>query len=317
MVAIAVKEIANNMKTRSNTLYKFLGAGLVALLILPSCKKQDIITPTFDVSVSKTTFAVGEPITFDFSGTADVVQFYSGAPGAEYKFKDRTTVVGKPNIQFTTYREIPANTEAGTLSLLVSKDFANQLNAEDIQKATWVDLSSRVTFSTGANNTASGVVDLSDQLAANTPVNFAFRYKASKSTVAAQPKWTINNVTINNVLADGTIVPVTTGANMGWGAFSILGTQTWTLTTIATPIFTGGAINADPNEDWMISLPVQLDRAQRVYGTSVKISVTTKLTSYTFAGYTAPGTYTVTFEVFNANKWDTKTVVKEMTITVK
>ena len=305
------------MKTRSNYLYKMLGAGLVALLILPSCKKQSIVSPTFDVSVAKTTFAVGEPITFDFSGTADVVQFYSGAAGAEYKFKDRVTVAGKPNIQFTTFREVPANTQTGTLSLLVSKDFANMLNAEDIQKATWVDLSSRVTFSTGTNNTASGVVDLSDQLTGNATVNIAFRYTAAKNATIAQPKWTINNVTVNNVLTDGSIVPITTGASMGWGAFSILGAQTWSLATITTPVFTGGAANADANEDWIISLPVQLDRAQRVYGTSVKVSPTTKLANYVFAGYTAPGTYTASFEVFNANKWDMKTVVKEITITVK
>ncbi|NNU34028.1 hypothetical protein HK413_07455 [Mucilaginibacter sp. S1162] len=50
---------------------------------------------------------------------------------------------------------------------------------------------------------------------------------------------------------------------------------------------------------------------------SVKISATTKLTTYKFAGYPAAGTYTIAFEAINANKWDTKNIVKELTITVK
>jgi hypothetical protein len=305
------------MKTRSNHIFKLLGTAVMAVLMLSACKKQTVISPTFDVTTDKTTYNINEPITFNFTGTADVVQFFSGAPGAEYKFKNRTTVVGKPQIEFTTFREVPASMQAGTLSLLVSKDFANLLNTEDIQKATWVDLSSRVTFSTGANNTPSGTIDLSDQFEPNAPLNIAFRYTAAKDAAAAQPKWTVRNVVISNVLADSTVVPIITQANMGWGAFSILGAQTWNLGTITAPVFTGGAINADANEDWLISLPVQLDRAQRVYGTSIKVSATTKLEKYTFAGYGSPGTYTVAFEVFNANKWETKTVVKELTITVK
>lgn len=314
-------QFINTQKMRTNLkyLYQCLSVGLVAALLLPACKKQTIQSPDFDVMVDKTTYAVGEPITYKFSGTADVVTFYSGvvAPvNAEYKNKDRITVTGKPQLQFSSYRSGTSKQE-NTLKVLVSKDFVNSFNVDDIQKATWNDITSRATLSTGTDNTPSGVIDLSDQLSPNTPVYLAFKYTAQKDVAAAQPSWVIKNLAINNIGADGTDIPIATQANTAWGTFSVLNSaNNWTANTTSLT-FIGGAINADDNEDWVISKPIQLDQAPRAFGTSIKISATTKLTNYTFPGYATPGTYTVTFEAINANKWDTKKTVKEFTITVK
>jgi hypothetical protein len=305
------------MRTDLKYLYKCFGVGLVVLLISPGCKKQPIETPTFDVSVEKTDYAVSEPVVFTFSGTADVVTFYSGVKSpinAEYKNKDRVSVVGKPQLQFTSLRT-GASTQANTLSVLMSKDFANAFNADDIQKATWVDLTSKATLSTGTD-TQSGVIDLSDQYTPGASVFLAFKYSAKKDAAVAQPTWTIKSLALDNVAADGTVTSVATTAST-WGTYSILNSaNNWSFNATALT-FTGGAINADDNEDWIISQPIQLDRAQRAFGVSVKISATTKLTTYKFAGYAAPGTYTVSFEAINANKWDTKKIVKELTINVK
>jgi len=307
------------MRTYLKYLHKnYFTALILPLLVFSACKKEQIVlTPDFDVTVDKTTYAVNEPITFNFTGTGDVVTFFSGAPGKEYKYKDRYRVDGKPQMLFTSFRQ-GTSTQANTLSVLLSKDFTNIYDIDNLQKATWTDITSRATLSTGVDNTASGVIDLTDLQTPDVPINIAFKYTAKKDAVVAQPTWTIKNFVINNV-ADGIIYPIgisTAAPSISWGAVNVLGANAWSST--ATQLqFTGGAINAEDNEDWIITQPIQLDRVQRVFGLNIKNSPTATLTKYIFTGYIATGTYTVTFEAINANKWDKKTIVKEFTITVQ
>lgn len=305
------------MRTNLKFPYKYYLAVAATALIMTSCKKQKIETPNFDVSVAKTSFAVNEPITFTFSGTADIVSFYSGVAGSEYRYKNRTTVDGKPQLQFTSYRS-GASTQANTMSLLISKDFDNTFNIDDLQKATWTDITSKATLSTGADNTASGVIDLSDQLSSdNAPVFLAFRYTAKKDAAVAQPTWAIKALSVTNVAADGTVTPIAAQSTMSWGSINVLNSgNLWGGTTTSSLSFTGGAINADDNEDWIISMPLQLNRAQATVAANIKPSPTTRLITYTYPGYTAAGTYTATFEAINANKWDNKSTVKQFTFTV-
>lgn len=304
------------MRTFLKYTYKYYLAVLIPALILSSCKKQKIDTPSFDVTADNTSVAVKQPITFTVTGTADDVAFYSGVSGAEYKYKTRTTLSGKPQLQFTSYRQ-GTSTQTNTLSVLVSKDFANVFDIDHLQQATWTDITSKATLSTGTDNTASGVIDLSDQLTANIPVYIAFRYTAKNDAAAAQPTWTIKNFAVANVAADGTSTPILAQATANWGALSVLNpANVWAFSATALT-FTGGAINADDNEDWLISQPIQLDRAPTITSVNIKPSPTTRLTTYTFAGYAAAGTYVATFEAINANKWDEKSTVKQFTITVK
>lgn len=299
-------------------IHKYCLAILIISLIGSSCKKEQAIdTPDFDVTIEKTTYAVGEPVTFKFTGTADVVTFFSGEPGAEYQYKDRTTVDGKPQLQFATYLQAGASTQTNTLSLLVSRDFNGIYDIDNLQQATWTDITSRATLSTGADNTPSGVIDLTDQLSENVPVYLAFRYQAQKDAAAAQPKWTIKDIAIDNVAEDGTIIPIAAQANLNWGSINVLNASNlWSYNATALT-FTGGGVNAEANEDWVISQPIQLNRAPRAFGKSIKPSATTRLITYTFDGYAAPGTYIASFEALNANRWDVKTTLKQFTITVQ
>jgi len=305
------------MRTFFKYLYKYYLVALIPALIFSSCKKQKIDTPSFDVTADSTTVEVNQPINFTFTGTADNIAFYSGESGSEYKNKTRTTLDGKPQLQFTSYFQPGASTQTNTLSILISKDFANVYDIDNLQAAKWTDITSKAVLSTGANNTPSGVIDLSDQVSGDVPVFLAFRYTAKKDAAAAQPKWTINNFAINNVAADGESTPILTMAAANWANINVLNpANAWAFNTTALT-FTGGAANADDNEDWLVSQPIQLNRAPATYSVNIKASPTTRLTTYTFAGYSTPGTYIVTFEAINANKWDEKTAVKQITITVK
>lgn len=285
------------------------------LIFFFSCQKTlDVPTPDFNVTVEKTTYAVKDTIIFNFTGSANIITFYSGEPGKEYKYRDRFTVEGKPQMQFTSYSQF--GPQDSTLRLMVSTDFRNILDLESITQATWTNITGRAVLSKGTDNTPSGVIDLSDIVRADAPVFVAFKYTAKKLAVS-QPTWTIKNMSVDNKLADGSLVSIANSSNMSWGVFDVLNpAKVWTVSTTQVQM-SGGPAGTDDNEDWVISKPLSLNRVQRSLGVSVKSSPTALQTSYVFTGYTSPGTYTVTFEAINANKWDSKKVVKEITITVQ
>lgn len=286
---------------------------ILASLSIISCKREAINSPEFDISFEQKEYAINEPITFNISGGADLITFYSGQPGKEYKFRERFRVDGKPTMEFTSY--VQNTNQTNSLTLLASTDFSGVYDVENLQKATWKDITSRATLSSGADNTPSGKIDLSDVQIPDVPVYIAFKYAAVKSAVS-QPTWTIKNIVINNTLTDGSVVNVTNTAGLTWGAINVLGAQGW-VNSATQSQFVGGIANADDNEDWTIMKPLQLDRVQRSFGVNIKGSPTSKQPSYTFAGFTAAGTYTVTFEGVNSNLDAIKRTVKEFTITVK
>lgn len=302
------------MTTNLKYIFKHCFMVAIPLMLLLSCKKKDVLTPNFDVTVSKTTYAVGEPITFNFTGTADQIVFYSGIPGQQYKYHDVETADGIPQLTFTSLTQY--GPQANTLHLLVSKDFNAVYDVTNLQSATWTDITAKATLSTGVDNTPSGAIDLSAfKTAPNVPIYIAFKYTALQTTVS-QPTWTIKNIAINNVLPDGASMSIAAIATLGWGTINVKGTQTWTTTTAQIQM-AGGAINTPDNEDWLVTQPLYLDRTQRNFGVSIKSNPTTLQTSYAYAGFTAPGTYIVTFDAANVNEWNQKSTVKQITITVQ
>lgn len=299
---------------------KYVLSGLVVLLCLCACKKgyTGVETPSFNVTVDSATYGVGKPVTFHFSGTADVITFFSGAPGSEYKYKDRTTVDGTPQMQFTSYRQFgaAAATADTTLKLMVSTNFRNVFDLENLKAATWTDISDRAQFSTGADNTPSGVITLADFNKKDSPVYLAFKYHDFKSAVS-QRTWTIKNILVQNKLPDSSLATVATSATINWGALDVLNnTKVWSFSTTQIQM-AGGAIGTDDNEDWIISQPLYFGRIARAVGISIRSNPTAVLNDYTFAGFSSSGTYTVSFEAINASKWDNRQLLKELTITVR
>lgn len=287
------------------------------LLLFSSCRKfNEVANPDFDVTVEKNTYSAGEPITFNFKGSANIITFYSGEPGSEYEFKDRIKVDGgTPQMEFTSRQQYgPQDT---TLKLMISSDFKNVFDLESLQAATWTDITNRAVLSPGGGtDTASGIIDLSDVTQPDSLVYIAFKYTGKKDTVS-QPTWTIKNVLIQNKLPDGSVIPIAKSSDISWGVMNVLNTSRgWSFNTSQIQM-SGGPIGTDDNEDWIISEPLTMNRVQRSLGVSVKSNPTALQTNYVFSGYPEPGTYKAIFEVTNANRWDKKMVVKEILITVQ
>lgn len=296
---------------------------LLPMMLLSACVKdyRDVVLPSFDVQVDSLTYGINQPIHFRVSGSADRVTFYSGDVGRNYEYKDRISVKGKPQIQFTSLRQYGVNTTAAdtTLRVLVSTNFANEMSLVRIEAATWTDISSRATLSNGPATATvfvpSGVIDLSDFVKPDSPLYIAFKFQDIRSAVS-QRTWTIKDIKIDTKLDDGSLVPIATSANLNWGVLNISGVPTWSYTT-AQIAMGGGAANSVDNIDWIVSQPLFLDRVKRDGGVSIRNNVKSLLTDYTFPGYTKPGTYTVVFEAYNATQWDNKQTLKKITLTIK
>jgi hypothetical protein len=289
-----------------------LSASMVCLLF--SCKKENVDTPSFEVTAGAATYKAGDTVEFRFSGDPDVISFYSGESGSQYKYSNRTTADGTASLQFSTFAQ-NSGAQANSLKLMVSQDFKGAYTTDGISAATWTDITSRAVLSTGTDNVSSGTLDLSDVLPAGKPAFLAFRKYDANSATLKPRAWTIRSFNLNLITADSTYA-VATIANAGWKAVDVLNTTyKWTIGTAALSIG-GGAVNTPENEDWVITKAIVVngvnpDRAQVLKTWDVVAPQVYRRV------YNKPGVYKVAFIGTNVNARDQQSVVKELTITIQ
>jgi hypothetical protein len=277
-----------------------------------ACRKDlQINEPNFQVSVPKTAYKVGDTVFFSINGSAEYLTFYSGETGNNYANKERTTLNGSPKVKFSTYRQ--NGTQENTIQLLVSKNFNGKFDS-DIGKATWTDITARAVLSTDLDNTASGDIDLSDFIADNKTLFFAFKYTGLQTSTGPQRTWTIKNFQLSTVLANGSsITTISTIPAAGWTAVSVKNDdQKWTQNATQLQIV-GGAANAAENEDWIVAL-LRLNVVNPDQGIGIK-DLAGKLTSYQYI-LKEPGAHEMAFVGSNANVEGIKTIVRKININV-
>lgn len=287
-------------------------------LVFFSCTKIKVDTPHFSVTAGTVTVHAGDTVTFKFAGNPENIVFYSGEPGFNYAHRNRTTGKGIAQLNFTSHQQ---NTgETNTLVLLASTDFKGKADSAGIVDATWTDITSRATLSTGADKTPSGTIDLTDFQALHKPVYFAFRYQGYNHATLKQPTWTIRTFNVLNVLPDGKVSTNTSIDKVGWAAYSFKNpTVVWSIaatTGLITINGTASGSTKEDNEDWVISRGFDLDEVTPDAGLSLRSLSTVAITGYDYI-YKTPGIYTATFVAFNNSVDDQKTVVREVTITVQ
>jgi hypothetical protein len=338
--------INNIMRIRN-----FIIAGL--LMATMGCNKNvSVPAPvTFDVASSKnngnatTVFSAKDTVLFHFTGDPNIITFYSGEVGKRYNYANRISAPGDPQLQFNSI--LAAGTQPGSLSLLVSTNFKGvatntiygvltrdtaTTNA-NIAAATWTDITSRATLSTGAaTSVPSGIVDLADQ-SKGKPVYIAFKYTATAGSI--QNKWTISALTLNNVLADGTTytianlaAPTTAITNYGnisygpgWAVSYNPAKDTnnyaWIYTAGTSLVITGAATAAlatAPVEAWAIIGPIDLTKVTPDAGLGIK-DISAALSSYSYI-YTAAGNYNAVFVASNNTTSGTNATVTKIALTI-
>ncbi len=288
-------------------------AGLAIIAAFASCSKELSIKPidAFSVTADKSTYKAGDTVHFSFTGNPDIISFYSGEEGNNYEFRDRTTINGKPQLQFNSYAQY--GTQQNTLQLLVSSNFSGKYSPAEVTNASWTDITDRATLSTGANNTPSGIVDLSDFLAQKKPVYIAFKYTGE--TGSTQKTWTITSLVLDLLKPNNTTIPVTDIASAGFTQVDIKNPAAkWSVSATQLRI-AGGNGTADDNEDWVITKLLYLNSVSPDVSVPVK-NITQNVESFNYV-FKQPGTYKVVFLAANASADAQQTTTKEIDITIQ
>ena len=314
----------------------FLITIIPACLLIACSKSLSTADPNFNVNISATDITLGDTSRFSFSGNPDVITFYSGEIGSRYEYRNRDTANGTPLLRFRTIR---ANgSQQGSLAVMISDNFEGVLVSDTpatvnrIAAATWADITSRATLSSGSTTAvASGNIDLSDFSANNKPVYIGFRYKGFAGS--AQSKWTIDSFTVKNVLSDGSSYIIAnmnasnvaytnygvSGFSPGFAAFRSLNNYYWVVTAGTSLVITGAtsAGAAAPAEAWAVIGPVNLKEVTPDAGRAVKVA-TEKTEELKFTHrYTAPGSYNAVFLGGKISARESEYTNRSFQITVK
>lgn len=292
-----------------NKLFPYIICGL----LLASCSKRDEVdAPVFEVAANGSTFKLGDSIIFQFTGTPQNIVFWPGTPGRVYEFRERTFTTGnKLLVKFNTWQQFGIR---NNMTVLVSNDFNGVYDTTNVKLATWTDVTSRFTLSSGVDQTPSGSVDLSEFINNNKAATLAFRYVTP--ALAAPNRWVVRTFNADNQSPDGVITPMATMSTAAWKAISFVNpASNWSITS-SQLLSQAAANNAD--DDWVLSKSFNPNTATPDKGIAIK-NITTNLTRYAPATdlFNKAGTYKVVFEASNASYQNMPArVLKELTITI-
>lgn len=268
---------------------RYCGLLLVGLV---SCVEDEAPSVELKVALDKQVYQVGEPVTFKLNGNPDNIMFYSGEVGHNYAYKERYHADGDLLVNFNSwvrYGDIYHN-----LKFLVSSDFSGVYDKENVEAATWIDLSDKFRFSVGDDQTPSGEVNLKEYVGAaeDAKLFVAFRYEDEEK--AQQNNWIIRSITLDCVSAEGVRSNLATMPTMGWKVVDFENTAVTWNTSSTSQIQINGGNNQPKNVDWIISQAFDARKTTPDTGVALK-NISTTMDEYKYI-YTKPGIYEVVFE---------------------
>ncbi len=283
-------------------------------MALAACQKDKVEMPDFEVQTASLTYKAGDTVRFTFKGNPDNITFFSGEPGHNYEFRKRTSAANDLRVEFSTL--VRSGLIYPNLQLMVSNNFNGKATIADVEAATWTDLSDRATFSTGADNTPSGVISLKEftrPLKDSALIYVAFRYTDYKKP-EGQNLWAIRTFSATNVSDEGIVTPLAVMSTGGWQAVDFKNpVRTWTITSAQLLLSNSSATVAD-NEDWVISKGFNPWQMVPDVGTALK-NISTVLDGYSYA-FKKPGTYKVVFDASAVRYNGEKRLTREITLTI-
>lgn len=305
---------------------------LLLIGIISACSRTMELAPLdFEASLAQETVKAGEKITFDLSGSANVVTFYSGELGKEYQYREgRPLAVSEPQVSFVSNANY--GSQADQLSVLVSTEFNGDYTAQGINASLdageWIDITDRFTYSSskGSNgnyngaSVSSGVFDLSDIVTADKKgIYFAYRNEVKPDAIAGNvTQWTMSrfSLTVNTIMGRQTL---TDQATAGWSAIMARDLDPKFPLIQATSVFFRRNDNRNLYLDnWAITKKIQFDDLDLGpdLAEPVKSYADPQLTEFKYT-YEVPGTYVATFLASNVNAEGEVKVVKQVKVVVE
>jgi len=292
-------------------------------LIVSSCEKKKELVPAFDVTASAQTIKAGEALTFNFTGEAGVLYFYSGEFGNEYEYKEGR-VLGLDTATLSFQTKVQFGTQANQLRVMVSKDFNGEYTIPSVRSATWTDITDRFVLSSSTATISSTVQDITGLIDPERPLYIAYKYTTLPQTAnGVHRTWTIYNTTLTTITALGTSVL----ADQKTSAWTLV--QTSNINDPARALIAAGSgtltlrSNSGTNTDveteiWAVSKPMDLGKVDLGPDKSLPIKNTldNRMDSYKHV-YTKPGTYEAVFVASNVSVYGQEQVSKEITVVVE
>jgi len=302
----------------------------------------EVVQPDFDVNVEKTVYQIGEPIEFKFTGSPDNIQFYSGTNTNNYDFKDNHRIIDVSDagatLSFTSQiLGTSINVQNNQVSVWVSHDYNGKDTFEDIQNATWTDITDNFILAT--NNTtavSSGIMDFSDYIGTERNTYIAFKYVTKPQAdngVARQ--WSITNFSLKSDKTLGSRdIFITNQEYSGFRIINQYPLEAPSLSNVTSTILTlygnrflsptddgynpNNPWNDVQTETWAVSKPLKKGSVDlgKDWAVSIKRINTDFMESYIYT-YDEPGVYTATFVASNSNINETKSTVRKVTLTIQ
>ena len=297
-----------------------------------SCNREIEISPgleEFQVSTDKTVYKVNEEVMFNLKGNPDIISFYSGELYSQYDYREsREIILDKATVSFSsTYPDATSTSvlQNPEFKVLVSTDFNNIYNYENINVANWTDITSKFNISTsGTAAVAAGAYQISDLAIEGKPLYIAFKYASKKQEEFGKVRRrtiTLFNMTGISVFGDHILGdPSSSNFRLVEKSDDAKTLSTLSATTIT---FNGHSrslpTDPDPETDtWVVSKAFDLGQLDNGPDRPVAIkgNQDPALTNHIYA-FAKAGEYTVTFVGINANVSGRKEVVRQLKITVE
>lgn len=298
---------------------------IVPLFILVSCENKIELTKNiedFDVYVENSTVKAGEKVVFKFNGNPEIISFYSDEPFHDYdSILGRIVSFDSLNLTFD-YRmqtKIASNNKP-ILSVLVSTDFNDQLDYENITNANWIDITDRFTLlaSTSVQLNA-GVVNLKEVVQGNQSIHFAFRYLCDVQYNCLCYIYAVKLYASSVEIPLYMLGEMSTDTKKEFLSPVILKDPDQDPPKTSYPYwFSLASTRGIPQESWVVSQKISSGTTidvGRDYPIPIKGLFTGATTDFTYV-YNTPGTYHAYFIAKNVNIDGEKQVVRDLTITV-
>ncbi|WP_256009843.1 DUF5017 domain-containing protein [Desertivirga xinjiangensis] len=305
----------------------------LVILMLFSCEKsfelEEVAFNIKEVKISDAEDEEGNPVkkvVFDFEGSSDVLSFYSGE--LFHNYDNRTGRIVRNlalQMSFSSNCKLNSGTRAleDQLSVQISHDFNGVYTVDNINAATWIDVTDKFVLSPlvpGDDFITSGEVNLKDLSEPGKPMYISFKYVTPRQTSQLRhTQWRIRNFQLTQNTDIGTSV-LATQSTFGWNMLHEGVLENGRSSSSSSQIVLRGnnrSANFDsPTVDWAVSPPItfaddvdlgpDLPVAIKSYGDN-------PVQSFTYY-YSQPGTYKAVFKAANQNIKDQRELIKEIVV---
>lgn len=299
---------------------------LAICLFFGSCTKDKIEAVDFSVNAVSNIVKVGDAVQFNFTGSPDIIAFYSGEFLSDYDFIAKEKKFKASNVlSFFSTKYSGVNNDCARLKY--STNFNGSYDSVSIAKADWIDITSRFYIPDITPTSVfydSGEVDITDMVeSTNNTIYFGWFFETKENS--RRTIFKVNDWQIKAVSKDDTSIVQSKYTHVS-SAFKMLLGSGWANETTDIPlvnttqiVWTGVSANVTSKQGWAITAPLYLPKEIN-YGIAHSIAVKSlkdgNLSRYTYT-YDKPGTYQVTFMAANSGIYGRSEVIRQLTITVE